>query len=88
MRIRCSLVYSRSGHSQLILAAEEGSVLYWTLNGGVAQLGERSVRNAEVRGSSPLTSTVTVRHNSRTFFYAAQPSRDQPNTEQVVEYSN
>jgi hypothetical protein len=33
-------------------------VLYWSLNGGVAQLGERSVRNAEVRGSNPLTSTV------------------------------
>lgn len=26
-------------------------------NGGVAQLGERSVRNAKVRGSTPLTST-------------------------------
>jgi hypothetical protein len=28
-----------------------------TANGDVAQLGERSVRNAEVRGSIPLIST-------------------------------
>ena len=28
-----------------------------TLGGGVAQLGERLVRNEEVRGSNPLTST-------------------------------
>ena len=27
-------------------------------NGGVAQLGERCVRNAEVRGSIPLGSTI------------------------------
>ena len=27
-------------------------------SGGVAQLGERGVRNAEVRGSNPLTSTT------------------------------
>ena len=27
-------------------------------NGGVAQLGERGVRNAEVSGSIPLTSTI------------------------------
>ena len=26
--------------------------------GGVAQLGERGVRNAKVRGSTPLTSTI------------------------------
>ncbi len=26
--------------------------------GGVAQMGERCVRNAEVRGSIPLTSTI------------------------------
>ena len=29
------------------------------LEGAVAQLGERSVRNAEVRGSIPLGSTLT-----------------------------
>ena len=33
-------------------------VLYYSPHGGVAQLGERSVRNAEVRGSNPLTSTI------------------------------
>ena len=29
-----------------------------TFNGAVAQLGERSVRNAEVEGSSPFCSTM------------------------------
>ncbi len=29
-----------------------------TFCGGVAQLGERGVRNAEVRGSNPLISTI------------------------------
>lgn len=28
------------------------------ISGGVAQLGERCVRNAEVRGSIPLISTI------------------------------
>ena len=30
--------------------------------GRVAQLGERGVRNAEVRGSNPLTSTIAFSH--------------------------
>ena len=30
-------------------------------SGGVAQLGERYVRNVQVRGSSPLTSTRQTR---------------------------
>ena len=31
----------------------------WSLiRGGVAQMGERGVRNAEVRGSIPLSSTI------------------------------
>ena len=30
--------------------------------GAVAQLGERSVRNAKVRGSIPLCSTIPVTH--------------------------
>ena len=30
--------------------------------GAVAQLGERDVRNVEVRGSIPLGSTITWRH--------------------------
>ena len=29
--------------------------------GAVAQLGERSVRNAEVVGSNPMRSTITLR---------------------------
>ena len=32
----------------------------WLRNGDVAQLGERGVRNAEVRGSSPLISTMLL----------------------------
>ncbi len=35
------------------------SSLYWT-PGGVAQLVERYVRNVEVDGSNPFTSTTTV----------------------------
>lgn len=31
-----------------------------TQDGGVAQLGERLVRNEEVRGSNPLISTTSV----------------------------
>jgi hypothetical protein len=32
----------------------------WLRYGDVAQLGERGVRNAEVRGSSPLISTMLL----------------------------
>jgi hypothetical protein len=39
--------------------------------GGLAQLGERGVRNAEVEGSNPLPSTIT------TFDYLARTSLSQ-----------
>ncbi len=39
-------------------------------HGGVAQLGERCVRNAEVMGSSPTISTNNKRDGfSRPFYY-------------------
>jgi hypothetical protein len=33
--------------------------LFWAYHGAVAQLGERCVRNAQVGGSIPLSSTVS-----------------------------
>jgi hypothetical protein len=42
--------------------------LVYTSGGAVAQLGERLVRNEEVRGSTPLGSTITgLRHPSLSF---------------------
>lgn len=38
-------------------------------SGGLAQLGERGVRNAEVEGSNPLPSTIVP------FSWVAAPSR-------------
>lgn len=38
-------------------------------NGGVAQLGERCVRIAEVRGSNPLSSTIKKSVRLDGFFY-------------------
>src|SRR3546814_2732338 len=39
---------------------------YTTLTGAVAQLGERIVRNDEVRGSIPLGSTTPIRSEEHT----------------------
>ena len=38
-----------------------------TARGDVAQLGERGVRNAEVRGSTPLISTICNMEDMHTF---------------------
>lgn len=37
--------------------------LYWNRGGGIAQLGERLVRNEKVRGSNPLVSTILYNHH-------------------------
>ena len=39
------------------LASSDKNQVNFTMNGAVAQLGERSVRNAEVEGSIPFGST-------------------------------
>ena len=41
-----------------ILSADRALCYHQALRGGVAQLGERIVRNDEVGGSNPLTSTT------------------------------
>jgi hypothetical protein len=45
--------------------------------GGVAQLGERGVRNAEVTGSNPVTSTNTLSPHNHAVLSAADPSNDE-----------
>ena len=42
-------------------------------NGGIAQLGERGLCKPEARGSSPLTSTKTIRGLHGPFSFARYP---------------
>ena len=42
-------------------------------NGGIAQLGERGLCKPEARGSSPLTSTKTIRGLHGPFSFAHYP---------------
>ena len=42
------------------LASSDKNQVNFAMNGAVAQLGERSVRNAEVEGSIPFGSTRKV----------------------------
>src|SRR5207237_4165543 len=51
--------------------ADGGAILPPTL-GAVAQLGERRVRNAEVRGSIPLSSTNGLDRRIRPFFVCTE----------------
>jgi hypothetical protein len=53
-------------------AYRDGNLIMVRLNGAVAQLGERRVRNAEVEGSSPFRSTSLDNHQFR---YAVRPAR-------------
>jgi hypothetical protein len=48
------------------------------LDGAVAQLGERRVRNAEVRGSTPLGSTSPPDASRKTLFSVSSRARSLP----------
>src|SRR5215831_20760080 len=63
------------------LAKTRAKSAWFTPGGAVAQLGERLVRNEEVRGSTPLGSTTFyLRHRSKDSRFAASMASSRPNS--------